>query len=361
MSERHSRRRSPARAEPGRTTDTGFRGDISKMIVSASADGIVAVDERGIIRVCNPAAGELFARSAKELVGTPFGFPIPTGRATDIDLILPGGGTRVVEMRVATTTLDRESLLVVVLRDVTRHRQLERDLEAALERQNIVVGVAAHELQNPLFAIAVLLDVLRDRRGVLTKEQRVEIIDSIAERTDRLQTLMRKLLTASRIDAEAVHTALERVPVLEFILEVLGEFGEKSQDVRVSCTPDLVAFVDRGEFAEMLNNYLDNAFAYGRSPIEVRASGQADWVEVRVCDAGSGVPEAFVSRLFVRFSREPHVAEEAEGTGLGLWIVRSLANANDGDAWYEPNPDGGSCFCLRLPRADSSDTGTAAP
>src|SRR5258708_5757918 len=105
MSDPHSHRRSAADTEPSRTTDTGFRGDVSNMIVSASADGIVAVDGRGIIRVCNPAAGELFARSTEKLVGTPFGFPIPTGRATDIDLILPGGGTRVVEMRVTTTTL----------------------------------------------------------------------------------------------------------------------------------------------------------------------------------------------------------------------------------------------------------------
>jgi signal transduction histidine kinase len=111
----------------------------------------------------------------------------------------------------------------------------------------------------------------------------------------------------------------------------------------------------------MLNNYLDNAFAYGRPPVEVRAAGQAGWVEVRVCDGGSGVPDAFASRLFARFSREPRVAGETEGTGLGLWIVRSLAQANGGGAWYEPNPGGGSCFCLRLQRADSSGSGTAAP
>jgi signal transduction histidine kinase len=296
---------------------------------------------------CNPAAEELFARSTGELVGTQFGFPI-AGEVTEVDLVLPGGRGRVVEMRVTATIVEGERLYVAALRDITRRKQAERELEAALERQNIVVAVAAHELHNPLSTIGVLLHVLRDRRGTLTEEQRIEAIDRIADRTVRLQVLLRKLLTASSIDAGGAHPPSERVSVLEVILERLGKFDDRSEDVRLSCSPEVVVLVNRNEFSEMLVNYLENAFAYGRPPIEVRVAEQAGWVDVQVRDRGPGVPDAFVPHLFERFSREPCVAQETEGTGLGLWIVRGLARANGGDAWYEPGEDGGSRFCLRL-------------
>jgi signal transduction histidine kinase len=356
MDHPHSGRGAAAGAGPGRSADGGFRDDASQEIMRASADGIVAVDERGIIRLANPAAGELFARPAGELIGTPFGFPIVAGEAAQIDLVLPGGGRQVVEMRVTTTTWEGERLHVVALRDVTRRTQAERALEVALERQNIVVAVAAHEFHNPLATISVLVNVLRDRVAGLAEEQNAEIIDRIADRTVHLQRLVKKLLTASRIDVEGARGTAERVTVLEVILERLGEFAERSQYVKLSCSPELEAFVDREEFSEMLVNYLENAFAYGRLPVEVSASGHGDRVDVLVCDRGPGVPEAFVPHLFERFSREQRAKEATEGTGLGLWIVYSLARANGGDAWYEPRTDGGACFRLRLRRAPTPET-----
>ncbi|MEV7805356.1 HAMP domain-containing sensor histidine kinase [Microbispora sp. NPDC088329] len=342
----------------GRPDYVEFRDDISQVIVSASADGIVAVDKEGVIRLCNPAAAELFARSAAELIGTPFGFPIAAGAATEIDLMLPAGGKRVVEMRVTATTLEGEPLYVAALRDVTRSRHLERELEAALERQNIAVAVAAHELHSPLATISVLVDVLRDRLVALAEERRTEIIERIADRTARLQGLVRKLLTASTIEAKGASARLERVPVLQVLLERLGELDKRSQEVRMSCSPDLEALVDRREFSAMVDNYLENAVAYGRPPVDVSATGQPGWILLRVCDCGPGVPEAFVPRLFERFSREREAERETEGTGLGLWIVRSFARGNGGDAWYEPREDEGegACFCLRLRRAPSPGT-----
>ena len=93
------------REQPGFTA-TGAEGDISQLIVAASADGIVAVDDQGVIRVCNRAAEELLARPARDLIGAPFGFPVVAGRAAEVELMLPGGGERVVEMRATTATLD---------------------------------------------------------------------------------------------------------------------------------------------------------------------------------------------------------------------------------------------------------------
>ncbi len=336
--------------QPGFTT-VGTEADISRMIVAASADGIVAVDDQGIIRVCNQAAEELLGRPAAELIGAPFGFPVVAGRAAEVELMLPGGGERVVEMRATTTTLEGQRLHIAALRDVTHRKKAELALQAALEHQNVIVAIAAHELHNPLAAISVLAHVLQDQHDTMTSAQRAGIIDQIAERTVRLQLLVRNLLTASSIDTAGVRPLPGRVPVLEVIVEQLAEIGTKPGEIQVSCSPGLTVIADRAEFSMMLANYLDNAVAYGGPPIEIRAAEREGYAEIRVADHGPGVPAPIIPRRFERFTRAPGTEHKAEGTGLGLWIVRNFALANGGDAWYEPSGTGGSCFCLHLPLA----------
>ncbi|MGI8308255.1 PAS domain-containing protein [Saccharopolyspora hattusasensis] len=105
MSNPHPDQRAGAGAEPERAAGSRFRDGGNQDTVEASADGIVAVDERGIIRLANPAAEMLFARPNGDLVGSAFGAPTVVHQTSEIDLIRPDGGARVVEMRVTATTL----------------------------------------------------------------------------------------------------------------------------------------------------------------------------------------------------------------------------------------------------------------
>ena len=335
--------------EPMRPSDLGrYAGH---MVMAALADGIVAVDENGVIRICNPAAEVLLSRPSGELIDTPLGYPVVNGESTEIDLMLPGGQTRVVEMRATTVTVAGERLYVSALRDVTLQREAEQRLEAELERQGMVIAVVAHEIRNPLTGIRQLVDMLREPEESFSEEERADVLDRIADRTARLQALVKKLLTVAKIDAKAARVSVEPVPVLEVILERLAEFADRPKDVYISCDRQVRALVDRIELAEMLINYLENAFQYGAPPLEIRVTEQPDSVEIRVCDNGPGVPEAFVPSLFERFSRESRTQRETKGSGLGLWIVQHLARANGGDAYFETGEQGGACFCLRLPLA----------
>ena len=339
------------RGEASDSRDGRIEGDISRLMLAAAADGIVAVDDSGTIRLCNRAAEELLGRPARELIGTQFGFPVVTGRATEVDLMLPGGGERVVEMRVTTTMLEGDRLDIAALRDVTRRKQAVRELETVLEHQNAVVAIAAHQLHSPLAAISVLAHVLQDQQDTIDREQRSQIVARIVELTGRLQMFVRNFLTAARIDAGGVRAVPERIGVLEVIVQQLAEVATEPGQIHVSCPEDLAAIADRAEVSVMLANYLGNALVYAAPPIQVRAAERDEWAEIRVIDHGVGVPDAFVPYLFERFTRAAGTDSRVEGAGLGLWIVRTFAQANGGDAWYERSEGGGSEFCLRLPLA----------
>jgi len=316
----------------------------------ADPDGIIAIDDRGLILCCNTTAAELFARPAQQLIGQPFGFPLVPAPPARIELLRAGGASVTVEMLLTATTPGDMRLHIATLRDIARRREAESEFRDAMERQQAVVGVAAHELHGPLFKIRTLVNTLRDPGSVLTGEQRDEMIDRIGDTGLALQALLDKLMLGARIDTSAGSFA-HMVPLRAFLLERLRELGERGERVRLVCPDGLAVLADRDELAAMVDNYLDNAFAHGLPPVEVRATGQNGWIDLRVCDRGPSVPEAFVPQLFQRFSRLPHHHPDVGGAGLGLWIVAAFAEANSGSAWYEPNPGGGSCFCLRLTQA----------
>ncbi|MGH4029086.1 PAS domain-containing sensor histidine kinase [Actinomycetota bacterium Odt1-20B] len=335
--------------------------DLYRAVLHASADGIVAVDGAGVVRACNPAAAALLERPLAEVIGSEFGFPLVAGESTEVVLVLPAGGTRTVEMRVTAARLDGERLYVAALRDATRRREAELALEHALEERTVVVAVAAHQLHNPLAALGALVHVLREEPPGLTAERRTEIVERIAERTAHLQSLVRKLLTAARIDGQvrsggqgqpgAVEPDSEPVGLLGLLLERLAEADTRDMDLRIGVPPGLTALVDRLAFAEVIGNYLENAATYSHGPVTITARDTGHRIEVRVADQGPGVPESFVPHLFERYRRGPQA--EAPGTGLGLWIARSLARAGGGDAWYEPGRPVGAVFCVSVRRADS--------
>ncbi|MEU6032891.1 PAS domain-containing sensor histidine kinase [Streptomyces tauricus] len=374
------------------------RQELYAAMTLAAPDGIVAVDADGRVGACNPAAAALLERPADELIGSVFGFPLDDGESTEVTLVLPSGRNKVVEMTVALVRFHGRRLYVATLRDGTRRQQADQVLQAALEHQSVVVAVAAHQLHNPLAALAALVHVLREPPPGLADERRAEVVERIAERTARLQALVRKLLTAARIDGAAQQGTPEPVRVRDFLLaqftgggsgsgaepepetgaepgagagsgprpkpeprpEPGAEVGAGSgawlgnralgDGLMIAVPGHLVARVDPVGFAEIFGNYLENALAYGRDPVEITAREAGGRIEVRVADHGSGVPESFVPHLFERYRRDPATAAATEGTGLGLWIARNLARANGGDAWYEPGRPNGAVFCVSLPK-----------
>lgn len=317
----------------------------SGLLVSASAVGIMAVDDDGIIRSCNPAAEQLLVRPAHELIGRPLGFPTVVDETQVIDVRLSHGGFRTVEMRVSITVWDGRPLYITALHEPTH---TEAGLQSALQRQRSALALIALELEKPLADIT--RTVHRMRHGSAgTGGHPTEYLDRVEERTQYLQAIVRRLRTVARTGPQQAPAGPEPVRVFEFILERLHELREQSRSVRLFCDAGIVAYVDHSDFAQMLDSYLHNALTHGRPPVDLQATREGEWVHIQVCDLGPGVPEACRPQVFERVDRSAGSGRHRDDTSPGLWITRILARAHGGDAWYQPHQPHGACFILRLP------------
>ncbi len=213
------------------------------------------------------------------------------------------------------------------------------------------VAIASHDLRNPLTSIIGYSEMLTGQWERLTEEARREFVAVIRRQGGHLNHLVDDLLTVSKIEAGALDVHADVVKLGNVMSQAIEGFTQRASTLTVEAPADLVALVDPEHLYRILTNYVTNAFKYGAPPVAVEARAAGEWAEITVRDHGVGVPAEFLPRLFGRFSRSQDAATQAQkGSGLGLSIVRGLAEANGGDTWYEPNEPSGSCFGVRLPR-----------
>lgn len=224
-------------------------------------------------------------------------------------------------------------------------------LQAVNQMMLDFVAIASHDLRGPITAISGFASILGDSWEHLTEEKRRECVGVIGRQARHLGLLVEDLMTVSQIEAGAVSTRRAVVDLAETIDHALEGLAARAAEVGRSLPADLAVLADPEHVHRIVVNYIENALKYGGAPIEIRAVDGDGFVDLRVTDGGSGVPEEFVERLFGRFARADDARSSGkQGTGLGLSIVRGLAQANGGDAWYEPNEPTGSCFVVRLPK-----------
>jgi len=161
-----------------------------------------------------------------------------------------------------------------------------------------------------------------------------------------------------RAETQGMVAERGRVPLSTALEQALAPLADSFPGLVLHRLPDVPVLVDPGHLQQMVTNLVSNAGKYGRPPIEVSAEVRVDgWVEVRIRDHGNGIPAAFVPRLFDRYTRAD--ARQAHGTGLGLFIVRHLAEANGGSITYDPDGAPGACFVLRLEAAEAAEAALA--
>jgi signal transduction histidine kinase len=224
------------------------------------------------------------------------------------------------------------------------------------EAKSDFVGIASHELRTPIAVVHGIASTLHLRGDQLSQDQLRELRETLFEQTTRLSTLTQSLLDLSRIEAGATVPRVERFRPRERVETLLPQIApDRLADVRIGVPPELELRTDPEAVERVLSNLLTNALRYGSPPVEVRA--ELDPLRLVVEDAGTGVEEEFVGRLFDRFSRSRDRSQGVAGAGLGLAIARSYALSVGGDLVYE-DARPGARFVLVLPPETVTSTGT---
>jgi two-component system, OmpR family, sensor kinase len=238
---------------------------------------------------------------------------------------------------------------------VTLNEMLDR-LEDGLEHERMFVANASHELRMPLAVLKAELEVsLRERGG---ERHLRAALDSAVEETDRIIKLAEDLLLLARaqdgtLPIESVELDLEELlSELHARFEPIVERESRSLALEAVAIPaTIVVRGDRDRIAQAVSNLIDNTLRYGAGPITLSARPAAGSVEIHVTDRGSGFGE-FLPHAFDRFSRADW-ARRRGGVGLGLAIVRTIAQAHGGDAGARDLPDGGADVWVSLPASPS--------
>ncbi len=259
-----------------------------------------------------------------------------------------------------------------VTRDTSQRRRLEQDRENAVKalaeanaeleslndqlRQSAddqaqFLAVTAHELRTPIGLLAGSADLLSQHGDCLTDQERGELLDSMSAGAGRLRRLIGDLLTASKLQASAVELRIEPVAVADAVSRALttAQSSHRGAEVTVEVAQGLFVEADEDRLGQMLDNLLLNALRHGKPPVRVRFEADDAMVRIEVTDQGTGVSPDLQPRLFQRFA----TGRSRGGTGLGLYIVRQLAQTHGGDTSYQPpnaeSPSGK--FVLSLPRS----------
>jgi len=246
-----------------------------------------------------------------------------------------------------------QSAILNILDDFDAERrkveEANLDLQTVNEAMRGFVAVAAHDLRSPLASIVGFSALLKEGWETLTDENRRKFVATIDRQSQNLSRLVDDLLTLSSVEGGSMNARPEAILLEEAIQRRLDLGTGETGNVSVSCSPDLVVWVDPDHLGRILDNYVQNALKY----VQITAERRGSMVEVRVVDRGLGVPPEFVPRLFGKFARATSPKTSAQkGTGLGLSIARALAELNGGETFYEPNVPNGSCFVVALPTAD---------
>lgn len=227
------------------------------------------------------------------------------------------------------------------------------------EQQDSFLNAITHELKTPIASIRLYLETLDSRP--LDETQRRDFYRIMLEDTDRLLGTVEQVLKASEVRHRSLRENWQGVNFTEIVNDVL-QLTRLRQHLSASAlyfsserTDEITVMGSAEELRTAVFNLFDNAIKYSGKERNIAvdiSTPDLDTVSLRVCDNGVGIQPKQLKRIFKRFYRAPNsMAGQVNGTGLGLFIVRSIARRHGGDAYAESKGEGlGSTFTMRLPR-----------
>ncbi|MDR3686431.1 MAG: ATP-binding protein [Coriobacteriia bacterium] len=330
-------------------------------VVESLAEGVIAFDSAGTVRVINPGARRLLSDPDVDLTGA--AASVITSDPAVLDAIAAGlagnAATAVTQLGPHTVLLHSTPLLdatdqatgaVLLLSDITEQKRLD-------DAQRRFVANASHEMRTPIAAIKGLLELLED--GAKDDPAvRDDFIGTMQLEVDRLGRLVADLLTLAQLEAGTFALDVEPESAESLLGRVAGVMRALADRAGVELAVelpagDLMVMADRDRIVQVLLGFADNALKHSKrgQRVELRARRSGASAVLEVADQGPGIAAGDVDRIFDRFYRADE-ARSSRGAGLGLAIAKEIAEAHGTTVTVSSTDGGGATFGLELPLAE---------
>jgi hypothetical protein len=342
-------------------------------LLAGSPDAIVVVDGQGILRFANRAVESLIGQPTGELVGRPMARLCWGARDLDAVLSALDAKGESVAMDLTLRRCDGNAVavagsgspvppeaglphgLILSLRDA----EPSRGALAELQRKNAdlenCVNTLAHDLRSPLVALLGFSRLLRQDYGARLDDTGLHFVDRIEQAGRTMESLIHDLLELSRIDQPRERRSMvdPRAVLQQLHAELKPRLDAGGIELRLPVHPPLV-YCDRTRLYQVFSNLIGNAISHmgpcADPCIDVDIVDETDCEHITVRDPGRGIAPEHQDRIFEVFQSFGRHGDERRGTGIGLAIVKKIAQTHGGRAWVESRLGHGSTFHVTFPR-----------
>ena len=355
-----------------------------RTLLESAPDAMIIVDDEGKITIVNGQAEEMFGYSRDELLGHPVEMLLPErmrnvhtshrdqfasnpsirpmGPGLELVGLRKDGSEFPVEISLSPISTSAGGFVSSVIRDVTVRKRMEQEIiaarqaaERAQKANTAFLAAASHDLRQPVQALSLLNGALR--RTV--KDQRAqEMIESQEHSLTAMTNLLNSLLDISRLDAGAVTPEIEDFPMQRLIDRLSAEFGRQASHKGLEFHSEPCAANVRSDpnlLSEIIQNLVSNAIRYTDSgSVEMLCDCRGDRCCIEVADTGIGIEEDQLDAIFKEFHQAKTAGASKEGFGLGLAIVRRLADLLEHEIAVDSEPAVGSRFSVSVPIVKTS-------
>ncbi|MBL4693883.1 PAS domain-containing protein [Candidatus Gracilibacteria bacterium] len=272
---------------------------------------------------------------------------------TKFRIITPGGGTKTIRglAKVSFDENGKASHMTGVNWDMSKEEAVDR-------AKTEFVSLASHQLRSPLVAVQWCLETLMKDGASLGKDELCENLEAIYKGNKRMLELIESLLNVSRLEFGTLEPEREIIDIRKISDDTIDELDMQMKKKCIKFSKDYgtdipeKVFLDRKLTRMVLQNLLSNAIKYtpDKGEVKLQISCKDGLLLCSITDTGYGIPEADKDRVFSKLFRSDNIRDKVEeGTGLGLYLVKSIIDNLGGKVWFESTKDKGTTFTFTLP------------